>query len=62
VRCESNDKRYHYCPVNIGYRGVLLKRQLSDSPCIQGVTWNYTRDGIWVNKGCRADFIVRVSR
>jgi hypothetical protein len=59
LRCESNDNKYNYCRVNTG-GGVSLARQLSDSPCIQGRTWGYDRDGIWVNSGCRADFAVGV--
>mgnify|MGYP001773197779 CR=1 FL=1 len=59
VRCESNDYKYHYCRADIGNRVVLLKRKLSDSTCVKGVNWGYNRNGIWVNKGCRADFAVR---
>lgn len=35
---------------------VRLVRRLSDSPCIQGRTWDYGRDYIWVSNGCRAIF------
>ena len=33
-------------------------RKLSDAPCIQGRTWGYDRNRIWVDRGCRALFEV----
>lgn len=55
IVCESEKKRYQRCPADI--RGpVRLVNQLSDSPCIQGRTWGYDRNSIWVDKGCRAEF------
>ncbi len=57
VTCESNDMRRNWCRVDTR-GGVRLYKQKSDSPCIQGRTWNVTRDGIWVDRGCRAEFEV----
>ena len=54
-RCESNDGRTRECAANLR-AGVQLVRQLSSSPCIQGRTWGYGRNGIWVAQGCRAEF------
>ncbi len=55
IVCESEHKRYQRCPAEI--RGpVRLVNQLSDAPCIQGRTWGYDRNNIWVDKGCRAEF------
>ena len=56
-RCESQDNRMRRCNVAV-YRGVQMQRRLSDSPCIQGSTWGWDRNGIWVDRGCRADFLV----
>jgi hypothetical protein len=36
--------------------GVRLSRQLSREACVEGVSWGFDRDGIWVDKGCRAEF------
>ena len=36
--------------------GVTLLNQRSGSPCSQGSTWGYDQRGIWVDRGCRADF------
>lgn len=54
-RCESNDRRPRECPADVR-RGVQLVRQLSSAPCVQGRTWGYSRNGVWVADGCRAEF------
>jgi hypothetical protein len=36
--------------------GVRLVKQLSREACVEGVSWGFDRDGIWVDKGCRAEF------
>lgn len=58
VYCESGDMKRHWCSEGIG-RQVTMIRQRSDSPCVQGRTWGVDRSGIWVDRGCRADFEVR---
>ena len=55
LRCESGDGRQRVCPANIG-AGVRMVRQLSRTQCIEGTSWGRTRDGIWVDRGCRAEF------
>lgn len=54
-RCESNDGRYRRCD-GAGRGQVDLVRQLSSSPCIEGRTWGRERNGVWVDRGCRAEF------
>jgi hypothetical protein len=54
-RCESNDGRTRECAANTR-AGVQLVRVLSNAPCIQGRSWGYGRNGIWVSQGCRAEF------
>lgn len=56
VRCESNDGRTRECAVDTR-GGVRLVRQLSRSPCVEGRSWGYGRQGIWVSQGCRAEFV-----
>ena len=56
-RCESQDGRMRRCSADTRY-GVRINRQLSDSPCAEGSTWGWDRNGIWVDRGCRADFLV----
>ncbi len=55
--CESGDMRRHWCSEGLTGQ-VRLVRQRSDSPCIQGRTWGRDRGGVWVDRGCRADFEV----
>jgi Protein of unknown function (DUF3011) len=57
IYCASDDFYRHFCPV-YGSGGVELIRQRSDSSCIYGRTWGVARGGIWVDRGCRADFAV----
>ncbi len=57
VVCESVQERRQYCTANTVY-GVQLNRQLSRSPCTEGYSWGYDRNAIWVDQGCRAEFLV----
>ena len=57
ISCSSDDGNRHYCPVN-GQGQVQLLKQRSDSPCEQGRSWGWDNRGIWVDRGCRADFAV----
>ncbi|HEY4641553.1 MAG TPA: DUF3011 domain-containing protein [Thermoanaerobaculia bacterium] len=56
VVCES-DGGMHRCATDTRY-GVRLSRQSSKHACVEGKDWGYTSDGIWVDRGCRAEFIV----
>jgi len=58
LRCESDKNRHRRCNVQVG-RGVDLVRQLSDTRCVRGQNWGWDRSGIWVDRGCRAEFRVR---
>ena len=57
MTCASDDGRRHYCPVNTS-QGVRLVNQRSKTACVQGNTWGFDRKGVWVDRGCRADFFV----
>ena len=58
ITCSSDNGRRNYCPANTR-RGVQLVKQRSDARCTQGYSWGYDQRGIWVDRGCRADFVVR---
>lgn len=59
VRCESRNNHSNSCTLSVGRNGsVRLLRQLSDTPCIEGQTWGRTNNGVWVTRGCRAEFVV----
>jgi hypothetical protein len=56
VSCSSNGRR-EYCQADTR-GGVLLQRQRSQAECRQGSSWGFDDRGIWVDRGCRADFEV----
>jgi hypothetical protein len=58
VTCSSNDGRRNWCDIG-PRRDVRLARQISGSACIRDNTWGVDRRGLWVDRGCRADFSVR---
>ncbi len=57
IRVESEDGRYRSRSIDTR-GGVRLVKRLSDAPCVQGRSWGYDRNRIWVDRGCRAIFEV----
>lgn len=58
VSCRSHNYRYEFCRVDTDNR-VRLERQISTaSRCVYGDTWGYNSRGVWVNRGCQAEFRV----
>jgi len=57
VVCESLNNTRHQCH-DKALGGVTLVRQMSDNACIKGQTWGINQRGIWVDKGCRAEFSI----
>jgi hypothetical protein len=53
--CASDDRRWKRCEVAVD-NGVDLLRQLSRTRCVKEANWGWDRAGIWVDKGCRAEF------
>ena len=58
VTCESSKGRRNRCYLGVT-TGVTLERQLSRAQCVLDKSWGWDRDGIWVDDGCRAEFVVR---
>lgn len=56
LRCESNDEHYRMCSTTRPLRGARLVRQISGSACTEGQSWGWKQEGIWVDRGCRAEF------
>lgn len=57
ITCDSNDHRLQRCNVSVR-RDARLVRQTSRTACVEGRTWGWDRDGVWVNGGCRGEFQV----
>jgi hypothetical protein len=58
LRCESRDGRYNFCRAS-GYADrAQIRRVLSDANCRLNYSWGYRNGGVWVDNGCRAEFVV----
>jgi hypothetical protein len=55
MTCSSEGGRRQYCPADTR-GGVLLVRKISDSDCVFEESWGFDRGGVWVDRGCRAEF------
>jgi len=56
ITCSSRG-RFNRCSANTRW-GVQLDRQISGASCVEGRSWGYDDDGIWVDRGCAADFVL----
>ena len=55
ITCQSYNGDYNYCYANT-LGNVSLKQQLSNTGCQKGKSWGFDNHGIWVDRGCRAEF------
>ena len=55
--CESINNRINHCNADTSY-GVSLLRQLSTNACVRNDSWGFDSKGVWVKKGCRAEFVL----
>jgi hypothetical protein len=55
IRCESKNYNRNFCRVDTE-NNVSLRRQLSSSPCQRNRSWGFDNNGIWVDRGCSAEF------
>lgn len=58
LTCQSGEQQRQRCRAAVN-EGVDLLRQLSKTRCVEGANWGWDREGVWVDKGCRAEFRVR---
>ncbi len=59
VVCESFGGQLETCEI-LTIRGIALKRRLSKDRCIEGETFGiYRQDQMWVDAGCRGEFVSR---
>jgi hypothetical protein len=59
LECSSQDNRYQLCQVDLGRQGrARLETQMSKNRCTEGYSWGSNRAGVWVNHGCRGQFVV----
>jgi hypothetical protein len=55
--CESQNNTKSQCAADTSY-GVQLARQISKNGCVRGQDWGFDENGIWVDNGCRAEFVL----
>jgi len=56
VKCQSINYQPARCPASIR-TGVRITKTIGGE-CIYNRTWGWDRSGIWVNGGCRGEFMV----
>ncbi len=58
--CESKNNGHNECRYNAsGIVTVHVSQQKSSSPCTFNQSWGTFDGGVWVDYGCRAEFVVR---
>lgn len=56
--CQSMDGQRTVCRADMSRGEVQLTKQLGEIPCVEGTTWGRQGDGVWVDRGCRAEFLL----
>lgn len=59
VTCSSVHDAYTTCAWNTRYGRPEVTQQLSKTACVEGRTWGFRGNSIWVDRGCRARFGIR---
>jgi hypothetical protein len=57
IRCDSPGFGYRHCRINTDNR-VELVRTYSMFACREGQSWGFDHRGVWVDRGCSAEFKV----
>jgi Protein of unknown function (DUF3011) len=58
VVCASKNGRPNRCHTDFAIQRAEVDKRYSGSPCEYGRSWGYDRNEIWVDRGCRARFVV----
>ena len=58
VVCESRDGRRHRCAADTLGQITLGRELTRNRKCVADRTWGYDSKGIWVDRGCRAEFLI----
>jgi hypothetical protein len=61
VKCSSMDGQRVFCEADTR-GGVRLEKQFGEARCEEGSTWGFTDQGVWVDRGCQAEFFLPVDR
>ncbi len=58
VVCASKDGRANRCRTDFRIQRAEVDKRYSGSPCEYGRSWGFDGNEIWVDRGCRARFVV----
>lgn len=58
IECASRNGMRQRCGASIRL-GARLHRQFSRAACEEGRSWGWNSEGIWVDDGCRGEFLVQ---
>lgn len=60
IECRSSNYIYRRCDIEADREvvGAVLVRRLSGRACTEGGSWGWDDRGVWVDRGCRAEFDV----
>ena len=58
IVCASQDGQAHRCRTDFPIRHAEVDKRYSNSRCDYGRSWGYDSNAIWVDRGCRARFVV----
>lgn len=56
VTCESRGFQYAFCSVAPVIRRAWVHEQRSQTRCVEGRTWGFQPNGVWVDQGCSGVF------
>ena len=59
ILCQSKDLQRRTCYVGGKIIDAIFNTKWSNSPCIEGVSYGFYEQSIWVDQGCRGTFRVR---
>jgi hypothetical protein len=62
VVCESRDGRRQRCAADTLGQITLSRELTRRSKCVEGRSWGYDSNAIWVDRGCRAEFQIADNR
>lgn len=58
ITCSSKDGAYQHCATPTWGHRIWVEKQLGATECKQGDNWGLDFKGIWVERGCSAEFAV----
>jgi len=56
LTCESHGYRHNFCAARTQGRVQMVRELSTGNLCRQGRGWGFDNTGIWVDRGCRAQF------